>query len=263
MPVGYPSFLRLVELVTEDLGLAANTPGRRLLERVKESISSSDADAAPPLDQLMAMLQRTYGVPQVEASVARHLRLKNAATTAYHSSVLQLSSDDRGHPRVVTTNFDRMFEKAQKGIRYLEPPIFPSLKDDEPFTGLVYLHGRLGPSSQYPSRTRGLILGSPDFGRAYLADGRTLSFLTQLLSRYVVVFLGYNADDPPIRYLLVLHESVGLSLELTELNGCWPFDRSIFLCRDRYASCQLKVSRASRKAKRSRWRATAPLSASS
>ena len=49
---------------------------------------------------------------------------------------------------------------------------------------------------------QGLIVSSSDFGRAYLAEGWVTRFMRDLLKEYIVVLLGYSADDPPMRYLL-------------------------------------------------------------
>ena len=58
--------------------------------------------------------------------------------------------------------------------------------------------------TQTPDGTRrlGFVLSSADFGRAYLADGWATRFVRELLQNYVIVLLGYSANDPPVRYLL-------------------------------------------------------------
>ena len=80
-----------------------------------------------------------------------------------------------------------------------QPPTFPDLLHDVPITGITYLHGRLpdrdGTSHDY-------VLSSADFGGAYLAQGWATSFVRLLLNKYTVVLLGYQAEDPPAKYLL-------------------------------------------------------------
>lgn len=46
------------------------------------------------------------------------------------------------------------------------------------------------------------VLSSADFGRAYLSEGWATNFIRHLLERYTVVLVGYQAEDPPIKYLL-------------------------------------------------------------
>ena len=46
------------------------------------------------------------------------------------------------------------------------------------------------------------MLSSSDFGEAYLRSGWAARFIYDLLRRFTVVFIGYSADDPPMRYML-------------------------------------------------------------
>jgi hypothetical protein len=53
-------------------------------------------------------------------------------------------------------------------------------------------------------------LSSAEFGRAYLAEGWATRFFKDVIDKYSVVFVGYNADDPPVQYLLeALNKSNG------------------------------------------------------
>ncbi len=52
------------------------------------------------------------------------------------------------------------------------------------------------------AREHPYVLSSADFGRAYLSEGWATRFIRHLLRQYTVVLLGYQAEDPPIRYLL-------------------------------------------------------------
>ena len=68
--------------------------------------------------------------------------------------------------------------------------------------GIVHLHGIATHDYSGPEGD-GFVLSSSEFGRAYLADGWATRFFKDIVSRYVVVFVGYSADDPPVQYLLV------------------------------------------------------------
>ena len=65
----------------------------------------------------------------------------------------------------------------------------------------MYLHGRSTPAYT-GAEGDGFVLSSSEFGRAYLSDGWATSFIREILRKYVVVFVGYTADDPPVQYLL-------------------------------------------------------------
>lgn len=104
-------------------------------------------------------------------------------------------------PQIVTTNFDRLFEVGQDGkhLVWHEPPDFPDLNFGSNLEGITYLHGRLVDAG---SESHSYVLSSADFGRAYLSEGWATNFIRHLLERYTVVLVGYQADDPPIKYLL-------------------------------------------------------------
>ncbi len=63
------------------------------------------------------------------------------------------------------------------------------------FSGIVYLHGRLGKLSKQ------LVVTDQDFGRAYLLDAWAARFLERMFGNYTVLFVGYSHDDVVMRYL--------------------------------------------------------------
>lgn len=199
MPASLPSFISLAKNVIAELGVPADAASRRLLEK---ALNGEDPGLSPPMDQVFGLLQREYGASQVERAVVRNLRTPRNADTSFHETVLRLSTGNLGKTQLVTTNFDLLFEKAQRGMRRYVPPGLPDLSRGQALDGLVYLHGRAGGQRSVENRVQGLILGSGDFGRAYLADGWATQFVRELIGRYTVVLLGYSADDPPVRYLL-------------------------------------------------------------
>ena len=71
------------------------------------------------------------------------------------------------------------------------------------FEGVLHLHGRL--ADDHP-RLRlaetDLVLTSAEFGDAYLRSGWASRYAYDIVRAYTVVLVGYEADDPPMRYLL-------------------------------------------------------------
>jgi hypothetical protein len=197
IPAGLPSFWGLTRAIIEDLGVPPEDRGRAM---VAEALEKDDPTLAPPLDQVFGVLMRDYGLRQVEASVVKSLKTKRAPDFSKHETVLRLSTDPLGRRRVITTNFDRLFEAADRKLARIIPPALPDLDYAPALQGAVYLHGRL--STLDGQNSMGLVLGSSDFGRAYLAEGWATRFIRQVLDRYTLVLLGYSADDPPVRYLL-------------------------------------------------------------
>lgn len=195
-PAGLPSFHELARRVMVALGTGTGAKSRVLLEQV---------DGAQNLDRVFNLLQQEYRRDEVEDAVNRILRTPRRANTAAHATILRLSRDATGRARVVTTNFDHLFERADRSLAahiHIAPAV-PDIRSVGSFEGLVYLHGRRwNPAASGGSAGHGLILSSSDFGRAYLADGWATKFVRDLLQSYLIVLVGYSASDPPVRYLL-------------------------------------------------------------
>jgi hypothetical protein len=193
-PAGLPSFSELAKRVMKALGTGASAPSRVLLEQ---------SDGAQSLDRVFNLLQQEYRRDEVDQAVNRILRTPAHANTEAHGTILRLSRSATGRPRVVTTNFDHLFERVDKSMTVHVAPSLPDIRSVGSFEGLVYLHGRRwNPGPSGGSSGKGLILSSSDFGRAYLAEGWATRFVRELLQSYIIVLVGYSASDPPVRYLL-------------------------------------------------------------
>lgn len=198
MPAGLPNFRALALQVLRRLGVPATDPAAAIMVR---ALNEADPLFAPSMDQVFSVLQREYGAGQVEAAVARQLRVPKGADLAHHQAILRLSSRRDGRRRVITTNFDHLFDRADPRQRRFIPPFLPDINNPDALEGVVYLHGRAQPTAP-PTTRQGLVLTSADFGRAYLSEGWATRFMRELLARYTLVLLGYSAEDPPVRYLL-------------------------------------------------------------
>ena len=199
-PAGMPNFLGLAKHVVQELGTPPGAPARELLS-IWDSGDIRKA-APPPLDQIFDLLQLDYDVSEIEHLIAKRLRTKPHPDVSTHETVLRLSRSADGKPQIVTTNFDLLFEYADKKLsRYISPTL-PNLTYEQGLDGIVYLHGRINYKIRRGEALQGLVVSSSDFGRAYLAEGWATRFILDLLDRYTVVLLGYSANDPPVRYLL-------------------------------------------------------------
>jgi hypothetical protein len=216
-PAGLPGFFELTKKITAKLGVARDS---KIGVLMSSAFDQDDPELAPPLDQIFSLLQKEYTRDRIEREVTTLLKTPKGANVAAHETVLRLSSDLDGTPFLVTTNFDLLFERARRRLKVWSPPALPSLVGDYLPRGIVYLHGRLS-TLAVDQKISPLVLGSADFGRAYLADGWATNFIRQLLERRVVVLLGYSANDPPIRYLL---EGLNSSTS-TKLRAIYAFDR--------------------------------------
>lgn len=179
-PSGLPGFRGLVEDIARTLGRSALVP--------------ADGNVPVQFDVVMGRLH--------EISRDIHSRVSSRLETAvtpntYHRDIWRIATAQGKTPRIVTTNFDFLFEAALKKTD-LDPPVHvaPALPLGDDFSGLVHLHGVLNP----PPTTR-MVLTDRDFGRAYITDGWATQFLTRLFAHYTVVLIGYSAEDTIIQYL--------------------------------------------------------------
>lgn len=124
-----------------------------------------------------------------------------------HEALLNLSYDANGNIRLVTTNFDNLFQRAAKEMELgdlccYSAPLLPSGNMD--WHGLVHLHGRF-PSTEEGDDVRSqltTVLTLSDYGFAYMTNGYAAKFLVDLFRNYTVCFVGYSADENVIRYIL-------------------------------------------------------------
>ena len=174
-PANLPGFRDLARQVAEGTGLAIGEFEQedRFLERVKE--------AGPDVHQI----------------AAQRLEQNNPQPTELHRNLLRLYSKTEDI-RMVTTNFDLLFEEVANDLFNPGPRIFhaPVLPLGERFRGVVHIHG----SVNEPEET---VLTSKDFGHAYLteADGWARRFLVDLFANHTVLFVGYSHNDTIMTYL--------------------------------------------------------------
>ena len=189
MPLGLPSFKGLVEDIFEELSEAMTTTEKFLHEKSQ-------------FDSVLGSLEQRCvgGKTMVRKALRERLlnvksRSKKALTT--HISLLELATTIHGNTKLVTTNFDRLFQAAAQKIKLdlpkYEAPFLPTPETEN--WGVVYLHGFLGKNIS-DEQLRRIVVTSRDFGRAYLTERWASRFVTELLRRFSVCFVGYSVDDP-------------------------------------------------------------------
>ena len=151
-------------------------------------------------DQVFASLEAAIKEPGlIRGYVAEALELAPDADTSTHKALLKLATDRSGKCRLVTTNYDRCFSRhLDATIRVDAAPRLP-VPTPGRWNSVVHLHGSLDDCG---TDKHELVLSSADFGAAYLVDGWATRFLRELFRHFIVLFVGYKADDLVIRYML-------------------------------------------------------------
>ena len=174
-PANLPDFPRLVCKIAEGTGQAIRESETedRFLDRLKA--------AGINVNQLAAeLLQKSGPEP-----------------TGLHRDLLRLSTKPE-NVRIVTTNFDLLFEQAAADLFGATPRVFlvPALPYGQRFQGIVHVHGSVSEPDE-------MVLTSQDVGRAYLteSDGWARRFLVDLFVSQTVLFVGYSHNDTIMTYL--------------------------------------------------------------
>jgi hypothetical protein len=196
-----PDFKTLSGQVLGLLGSAADSPARKLFDAAITSEELSGVSGLVPYDRIFGMLEREFLATEVRSAVAEALRPKSDYCLDAHRTLLDLSRTRIGTPRLVTTNFDLLFEECEPGIASYNPPKLPDPSRTNEFGGIIHLHGRVDEKYQRAYDDE-FVLSSADFGHAYLSNGWATRYIQSLLDHFRIVFVGYSADDPPVQYLL-------------------------------------------------------------
>jgi hypothetical protein len=198
-----PSFKALAEQIYKELG---ETPDNEPAEC--EAMKSGEYDRA--LRSLEKRTQLPKNPSPVRAATAKLLTPPPGIAVPDHLNLLRLSRDSDGRPKLMTTNFDPLFETAalaaglaveSHAIKALPRPGTPN---DH---GILHLHGRIadGASGTPPSD---LILTSADFGDAYLRDGWASQYIEDRMRLNTLVLVGYRAEDVAMRLLLEIGHAI-------------------------------------------------------
>jgi hypothetical protein len=195
-PAGLPNFRGLVDRVYELVGTKPN-----LIEQ--EAYNNYQYDATLNLLEHRLPGQRYELRKALMQALQPKLKRKGASDT--HKALLELSkSHHDGALRLVTTNFDRIFQRVAKlnkqSLVAYPAPMLPIPKKSR-WNGIVYLHGLL-PEHNDESELNKLVLTSGDFGLAYLTERWASRFVSELFRNYVVCFVGYSINDPVLRYMM-------------------------------------------------------------
>ena len=198
---GLLDFFGLPEKVIEALGVTSDNPAKRILDEARELSARTGGSGLISTDRVFGLLERDFLTKDIESAVAKALQPSTTVDVSAHRMILDLATGPDGKTRVVTTNFDLLFEACDSNLSSWKPPRLPNPQNHSELEGIIHLHGSVDKNYRGADGD-GLVLSSAEFGRAYLADGWATQFIRAILDRYAVVFVGYAADDPPVQYLL-------------------------------------------------------------
>ena len=194
---GLTDFVGLAFKVIDSLGVPSDHPILKVLQEITTIQQKTQVPGLISVDKIFGLLEREFLKEDIEKAVSEALKPKVLDASA-HQSIVDLATSSEGITKIVTTNFDRLFIDCDESLNYWLAPETP---DPSKFDGIVHLHG-LTTNEYNSSEGEGYILSSSEFGKAYLSDGWATRFIKSIIDNYVIVFIGYTADDPPVQYLL-------------------------------------------------------------
>ena len=204
---GLPDFFSLANKVAEYLKADKDSAAYQLIHQRDGNEKKNVVGGYVSADYIFGLLERDFFQKDIEEAVASALNPakqdspKKVDYLKGHKILLDLATGEDGKVRLVTTNFDRLFEQCRKRLKIWQPPKLPDPSRVDEMDGIVYLHG-LATKDYQGAEGDGFILSTSQFGKAYLAEGWATQFIRQILDNYTIVFVGYSADDPPVQYLL-------------------------------------------------------------
>lgn len=174
-PSNLPDFATLAEQIASESGR----------EPTEDELQNADALLGDLVEERVDVHKR----------VAELIGSTESRPNSLHEAIAALAAVSP-EVRIVTTNYDIHLSEAlsARGTDYTEEA-GPALPLGDDFTGVVYLHGRLG----WPVEK--LVVTDADFGQAYLRDAWATRFLERMFSRYTVLFIGYSHRDIVVTYL--------------------------------------------------------------
>ncbi|CAM1657215.1 SIR2 family protein [Bartonella apis] len=209
---GLPDFFGLANKVADYLEADKDSAAYQLIHQRDGNEKKNVVGGYVSADYIFGLLERDFFQKDIEEAVASALKPKKQDSPKKvdylkgHKILLDLATGEDGKVRLVTTNFDRLFEQCRENLKIWQPPKLPDPSRVDEMDGIIYLHG-LATKDYQGAEGDGFILSTSQFGRAYLAEGWATKFIRQLLDNYTIVFIGYSADDPPVQYLLeALHK---------------------------------------------------------
>ena len=175
------------------MGPPANMPNFACLATAVAAGTSIERVKNETQDRFLGRL-KDEGV-EVHHRAGEILRSYGEEPTDLHRNLLRLYHPS-GSPRIVTTNFDLLFERAAEAIFATHVDTFsaPALPVGRSFTGIVHVHGDL-------NRPCTMVLTDSQFGRAYLTEGWARRFLVDVFRHFNVLFVGYSHNDTVMNYL--------------------------------------------------------------
>lgn len=140
---GLSDFLELTKAVADKLAVTADSPTRKLIDAIESFPPISGVGSLVSVDRVFGLMEREFLSRDIYAAIASSLKPPASPDLSAHRTLLDLATGPDRRTRLITTNFDLLFESCNPTLVRSCPPKLPDpLRDDE-FSGVIHLHGHL------------------------------------------------------------------------------------------------------------------------
>ena len=138
-----PDFFELAQKVVKTLGVAPGDPPEKIIAEARELEARVGIGGLISADRVFGLLERDFLVKDIAAAVAQALKPGCEVDLSAHRIMLDLAMGPNKKIRLVTTNFDLLFEACDSRASSWQPPQLPDLRRHGDLEGIIHMHGRV------------------------------------------------------------------------------------------------------------------------
>jgi hypothetical protein len=158
-------FIGLARSVADKLSISTDKPARQLINAIETFPLIAGVGSLVSADRVFGLIERDFLSRDIYRAIAESLRPEGVPDLTAHRLLLDLARGPDGTVRLITTNFDLLFEDCDPTIPVWKHPHLPDPLRSKDFGGIIHLHGHV--TTEYGDAAGdGLIISSAEFGRA-------------------------------------------------------------------------------------------------
>jgi hypothetical protein len=119
---GLRNFMNLARDVAGRLSIPPDNPARQLIDAIAKFPPISGVGSLIAADRVFGLIKRDYQSRDIYRAIAASLKPVGIPDLTAHRVLLDLATGPDGVVRLITTNFDLMFEECDSTIPVSRPP---------------------------------------------------------------------------------------------------------------------------------------------
>ena len=173
---GLVDFFGLTKAVAERLAVAPESPTYKLLAALPDLPPIEGLGSYISADRVFGMIEREFAIQDIYRAIATSLKPPNEVDLSAHKYLLDLAKGPDGRTRLITTNFDNLFDRCDERLSWWIPPRLPDPLRPDDFHGIVHLHGRSTTTIQVPQAMALSFQAPSSAEHIYRKDGQPISY---------------------------------------------------------------------------------------